>query len=253
MDLGVSMAPRVARALGRLEADLRGIFGGRLVSLVLYGRHVPGSSATAAAVDGAAPVHTLALVDSLAYADLAACAAKADGWANAGLAMPLLLSPAEFASSLDAFPLEYGAIIARHLAVVGDDPFKGISVKKDDRRRACEVQAKSHLIHLREGFLQAEGRGASVARLIHQSLESFGSLLGHLAELDRAADDSPAALARYAASRIGLSESLVMRLLALADQKPLAGDDAAQLYPPYLDASEKVARFVDAWKETAQA
>ena len=253
MESSVSMAPRVARALGRLEGDLKAIFGGRLASLVLYGRHVPGTSATAAALDGGAPVNTLALVDTLEYADLAACAAKADSWSNSGLAMPLLLSPVEFASSLDAFPLEYGAIINRHLAIVGDDPFQGISVKADDRRRACEVQAKSHLIHLREGFLQAEGRGAAVARLIHQSIESFGSLLGHLAELDRAADDSPAAIARYAAARIGLSESFVMRLLALADQKPLAGDEASQLYPPYLDASERVARFVDGWKETAQA
>jgi hypothetical protein len=253
MERSVSLAPRVAQAIRRLEGDLRTIFGGRLVSLVLYGRHVPGASEAAVAVDGTAPIHTLALVSSLAYADLAECAAKADGWDRSGLAMPLLLSPAEFSSSLDAFPLEYGAIIDRHLAIVGDDPFRGISVKADDRRRACEVQAKSHLIHLREGFLQAEGRGASVARLIHQSLESFGALLGHLAELDRAADDSPDGIVRFAALRIGLSESLVTRLLALAHQPPLAPDEAAQLYPPYLDASERVARFVDGWKETAHA
>jgi hypothetical protein len=253
MELSVNMAPRVAQALRRLESDLHTIFGARLVSLVLYGRHVPGTSATVAVVDGATPINTLALVSTLAYADLAACAAKADGWDSAGLAMPLLLSPTEFASSLDAFPLEYGAIIDRHLALVGDDPFKGISVKADDRRRACEIQAKSHLIHLREGFLQSEGRGTAVARLIHQSLESFGALLGHLAELDRAADDSPAAIARYAAARIGLSESLVTRLLAMTHQAPLSGDEAAQLYPPYLDASERVARFVDGWKESAHA
>jgi hypothetical protein len=253
MERSVSLAPRVAHAIRRLEADLQTIFAGRLVSLVLYGRHVPGASGAAAALDGTAPIHTLALVSALAYADLAACAAKADGWDRSGLAMPLLLSPAEFSSSLDAFPLEYGAIIDRHLAIVGDDPFQGISVKPDDRRRACEVQAKSHLIHLREGFLQSEGRGAAVARLIHQSLESFGALLGHLAELDRAADDSPDGIVRFAALRIGLSESLVTRLLALAHQPPLAADEAAQLYPPYLDASERVARFVDGWKETAHA
>jgi hypothetical protein len=253
MERSDSMAPKVAQAIRRIETDLQTIFGGRLVSLVLYGRHVPATSSTAAALDGTAPVNTLALVEALGYADLAACAAKADSWDNAGLAMPLLLSPTEFSSSLDAFPLEYGAIIDRHLAIKGEDPFKGVSVKADDRRRACEVQAKSHLIHLREGFLLAEGRGTAVARLIHQSLESFGTLLGHLAALDRAADDSPAAIARYAASRIGLSESLVNRLLALAHQAVLSGDEASQLYPPYLDASERVARFVDSWKETAHA
>jgi hypothetical protein len=192
-------------------------------------------------------------VSSLAYADLAACAARAEAWDAAGLGVPLFLSPAEFASSLDAFPLEYGAIIARHVTIAGDDPFAGISVRAEDRRRACEVQAKSHLIHLREGFLQAEGRPAGVARLIRQSVDSFATILAHLADLDGAAHDSPEAVARYAASRVGIADSLVMRLLVLYERSPLADDEAAQLYPPYLEASERVARFVDSWKETTRA
>jgi hypothetical protein len=250
-----SLPARVAHAVRLLESDLRTVFGGRLVSLVLYGSHVTaGSSHGGDGRDGGRdPIHTLALVSSLGYADLAACAARAEAWGGAGLGVPLFLSPAEFASSLDAFPMEYGAIIARHVTIVGDDPFAGISVRAEDRRRACEVQAKSHLIHLREGFLQAEGRPAAVGRLILQSIDSFAALLAHLADLDGAGHDSPEAVARYAASRIGLADSLVTRLLTLDDRPGLADDEAAQLYPPYLEASERVARFVDSWKETTRA
>lgn len=247
-----SLPARVAQAVRLLDTDLKTIFGGRLVSLVLYGPHVTGAGS---AEGGAArsPIHTLALVSTLGYADLAACAARAEAWDTAGLGVPLFLSPAEFASSLDAFPLEYGAIIARHVTITGDDPFAGISVRAEDRRRACEVQAKSHLIHLREGFLQAEGRPAAVGRLIRQSIDSFATLLVNLADLDGAQIESPDALGRFAASRLGIADALVTRLLTLPDRPALADDEAAQLYPPYLEASERLARFVDGWKESTRA
>jgi hypothetical protein len=243
-----------ARALTRLQADLHEIFASRLESLVLYGAH---AHATGDAPKG--PLHTLALVTSLAYADLAACAGRVPAWHRAGLATPLLLGADEFAASLDAFPLEYGAIIAHHHVLHGPDPFAGIAVHAEDVRRACEVQAKSHLLHLREGFLETGGHGDAVGRLIHGSIGSFTTLLINLATLDRAVDDAggrataPDALARYAETRIGLSRSLIARLLALPARSALGADEAMQLYPPYLDASETLARFVDRWKERGGA
>jgi len=244
-----------ARALARLQADLQEIFGNRLESLVLYGAHASATTDAAAARPANAPLHTLGLVASLAYGDLVSCASRVPAWTRGGLATPLLLGADEFAASLDAFPLEYGAIIAHHHVVHGPDPFVGVSVDAEDVRRACEVQAKSHLLHLREGFLETGGRGEAVARLIQDSIGSFSSLLINLATLDRALDGAgaatPEALARYAERRIQLSSTLVTRLLALPARPTPGADDAAQLYPPYLDASEKLARFVDRWKERA--
>jgi hypothetical protein len=253
-----ALAPAVSRALGALRSDLEQVFGPRLISLVLYGRHVPATDDGEASPQAPPPgpdvaIHTLALVDAPGYADLAACAARRDAWEAAHLAMPLLLSPEEFASSLDVFPLEYGAIIASHVALVGDDPFRDVAVRREDVRRACEVQAKSHLIHLREGFLQAGGQGAKVARLIAHSIDSFHTLLTNLARLDRQDVAAAGALVRYAEAHVGLSGGLVSRLLSLPDRAPLAADEAMQWYPPYLEAAETLARFVDAWKETPRA
>lgn len=248
-----ALAPAVSRALGALRSDLEQVFGPRLVSLVLYGRHVPAADGTAPPPGPEVAIHTLALVEAPGYADLAACAARRDSWDAAHLAMPLLLSPEEFSSSLDVFPLEYGAIITSHVAIVGDDPFRDITVGREDVRRACEVQAKSHLIHLREGFLQAGGNGSKVARLIAHSIDSFHTLLTNLAQLDRQDSANSDALARYAESHVGLSAPLVSRLLSLPERSPLTADEAMQWYPPYLDAAETLARFVDAWKETPRA
>ena len=69
----------------------------------------------------------------------------------------------EFRTSLDAFPLEYGEIIRAHQRVFGNDPFDGVAIAAADLRRACETQIKSHLVHLREGFIEAGGEPSDIA------------------------------------------------------------------------------------------
>ena len=49
-----------------------------------------------------------------------------------------------------------------------------------DVRRACEVQARSHLLHLREGFLETRGRSDALADLIVQSAAAFAALVGSI-------------------------------------------------------------------------
>jgi hypothetical protein len=160
-------------ALDRLVQDLRSRFGERLNAVVAYGAD--------------RPVHTLVLVDRVTFDDLVACLPFTDEWHRRGLATPLLLSRQEFLRTLDVFPVEYGAIIEHHVVVAGANPFAGCAVCEADLRRAVELQAKSHLIHLREGFLEAGGRPEAVARLIAGSLPAYRSLLNNLARLAPAA------------------------------------------------------------------
>src|SRR5688500_15364751 len=119
-------------ATSTLLADLRNIFGDRLLSVVAYGPNLEGQSS--------APLTCLALVRSLDVTDLDACAGAASRWHRDSLATPLILPEGEFRSSLDAFPLEYDAIIRAHVRVFGPDPFEGVAIARDDLRRACETQ-----------------------------------------------------------------------------------------------------------------
>ena len=137
-------------AAAALVADLRRIFADRLRSVVAYGRRIEDA--------GEGPLTCLALVDSLTLGDLEACAARASAWGRHGLATPLILPAEEFRRSLDAFPLEYGEIIRAHERVFGGDPFENAAVGREDLRRACEAQVKSHLVHLREGFIEVGPR-----------------------------------------------------------------------------------------------
>src|SRR5262245_31970135 len=127
----------MGEALATLEQELRSIFGARLQSLVAYGER-----RRAAAHDAhghgrthghdAPAVQTMITVETLTSDDLRACAARMTAWHEAGLATPLVIAGHEFGRSLDAFPLEFGAIIADHTVVSGANPFDGMTVDASD-------------------------------------------------------------------------------------------------------------------------
>jgi len=130
----LALLPRAQKAFEQLAADLARVFGPRFVALVAYG-----------------PRTSAAFARDVTAADFEALAVLVPTWHKEGLATPLVLTPEEFARSLDAFPLEYQAILDHHVVIAGTNPFVGVQVSADDLRRACELQAKAHLIHLRQG------------------------------------------------------------------------------------------------------
>jgi hypothetical protein len=239
---GSALSPDRRRAAEQLAADLRRVFGTRFHSLVAY--------ALAASSDPDVPLHTLALVERVTFEDLAACVPLADGWQRRGLAVPLLLGRDEFRRSLDVFAIEYGAIIADHLIVDGANPFEGAEVADADLRRACERQAKSHLIHLREGFLESGNHARAIARLVAGSAPAFRTLLVNIASLDdggggTAAGASAEDLAGFAEERLGVPAPLVKDVLA----SPASGTivDPTALLARYIEAAERIWLHVDRW------
>jgi hypothetical protein len=234
-----------------LERELQRIFADRLQSLVAYDLHggqPPGAEATHQSGHGTpASTHTMAIVESLRENDLRACADAVSKWHAAGLATPLLLTAGEFERSLDAFPLEFGAIIADHLVVTGRDPFAGLRIDPADLRRACEVQARSHLLHLREGFVETNGRGDGVAVLIVQSAAPFAALLASVARLQGVETRDHAAAGRHVERELQLPPGVVTDVVQLAHVTEISAADAMRIFPAYLDAAERLVRYVDGW------
>jgi hypothetical protein len=223
-----------------LVNDLRGVFGDRLRSLVAYGPHVEGHAA--------APLTCLALVSSLGVPDLEACARHAARWHRNRIATPLVMSDTEFRTSLDAFPLEYGEIIRSHQRVYGSDPFDGIAIAPADLRRACETQIKSHLVHLREDFIESGGNPSAIASLVADSAPGFTALLRHVAWLSGVTTRERLEATREGARAAGIPGSVVGELLALEQQQAMRTSDPARLFPEYVAAVEQLARAVDSWR-----
>jgi hypothetical protein len=232
-------------AIETLARDLERVFGARLESLVAY-----------AGQDGDETVHSLALIEGLTFRDLAACLPLADMWHRRDVAVPLMLSQSELSRTLDIFPLEYAAIVSTHVVVRGRNPFAGIRIPTEDLRRACEAQAKSQLIHLREAFLESHGDAGAVSRLIVRSAAPFRALLANIARLPdqgkppaeagtALSDDS---LAQMAERDMGVPAPLVREVLSSSRTGPSTVTDPTALLARYIDAAQQVWDYVDRWR-----
>ena len=234
-------------AADMLLADLHIIFGTRLQSVVAYGLHQ---------MTAVEKLHTLTLVERLTFDDLTKLVPIGSLWPRRGLAVPLVLTRDEFHRTLDVFPLEYGEIIARHVVLYGRDPFAEALVTDADRRRACEHQAKSHLIHLREGFLESGGDPRKVAALIAASAPAFKTLLANIACLEAgiemtcgAPDYGSEELGAEAQRIIGIPAQLVVDVLASpVTLSPIV--EPSPLLSRYVDASERIWLYVDGWRRS---
>ncbi len=212
-----------------MAADLRRVFGDRFVALV-------------ASEHGAA-----AFLTALRADDLDALGSLAEPWHREGLATPLVMTPDEFRRSLDTFPAEYQALLDHHVVIDGAPPFDGVRINPDDLRRACEVQARGHLIHLRQGWIESAGHAHGLEELLQRSAGPLRQLLTNLAQLHGEDPEGDGALAAFAQRLAGMPEPLVASVLKL-DRAPHEAKGLVPRMADYLAASERLWAFIDAWR-----
>jgi len=214
----------------RMAADFRRVLGERFVAFVAY-----------------EPDSAVVFGSRIEAADLDALSALTGAWHRDGLETPLVMTPDEFRRSLDTFPLEYQAILRRHVLIAGADPFGDVRIGPEDLRRACEVLAKAHLIHLREGWLESAGHPGDLAKMVARSAAPLRLVLTNLADLNGLPADDAASLAAAAERLAGIPAPLVTHILSLDEAPDRAGSVAARL-PEYLAAAEQLWRFIDQWR-----
>jgi hypothetical protein len=223
---------------GALLHDLERIFDTRLRAVVSYG--------SASGLAGL-PTPTLAIVEALTADDLRACAARVAAWQDDDLATPLLVPIDELARSLDAFPIEFCVILADHQTVFGKDPFTGLVIEPTELRRACEIQVRSHLLHLRQGYMETAGRGDLLADVMRRSAPALAALLKSVALLIRQEATDAATAAAWVANAIGVSATVLADVVGWIGRTDLAVDDARARWPLYLDAMTQLSDYVDRW------
>jgi hypothetical protein len=188
-----------------LAAQLQHIFGTRLKMVAAFG----------------ADSHTCAVVESLTLEDLDRCAAHEPKWNKLGLDAPLLLVERELRRALDAFPLELSEILATRRIVAGADLFADLEIPKRELRRACEVQARGHVLHLREGYIEAASDPRAVSKLVQAAVAPFRALVTNVARLD------------------GISPKALVAQLQL--------ENFETGFPGALRAAEQIVDYVDRW------
>ena len=188
-----------------LAAELKEIFGDRLRMVAAFGGQT----------------NSCAVVQNLTLEDLDRCAAYDPKWNKRGLDAPLFIVESELPRALDAFPLELSEIMATRRLVAGSDVFAEINIPKNELRRACEVQARGHVLHLREAYIQAGNDPKAVTRLVAAAVPTFRGLVTNVARLD------------------GISPKALVTQLNL--------ENFEQTFPDALRAAERVVDYVDRW------
>ena len=218
------------RAYERMAADLRRVFGARFVALVVGGTGAPAAFAT-----------------EISASDLEALSSLVETWHREGAGVPLLMTPGEFTRSLDVFPAEYQALLDHHVVIAGTNPFGEARVRAEDLRRACEAQARGHLIHLRQGWMDHGSHGDGLAELIADSAGPLRQLLTNLARLDGDTAKSDAELAAFAERRTGMPADLVAAIFS-SEESPYISRGLKSRLPEYLAACERLWSFLDTWR-----
>jgi hypothetical protein len=109
-------------------------------------------------------------------------------------------------------------------------------LRQADLRRACETQVKSHLVHLREAFIESGGRPGAVASLVGASAPAFTALLRNVARLNGVLTSDRGEATRLGAQAARIPEQLVSDLLSLEHSSNITAVDSARLFPQYLAA-----------------
>jgi hypothetical protein len=225
-----SIDPASRKALTRMADDLRRVFDTRFVALVSSEHQT-----------------TAAFVTSLGAGDLDAVGSLVETWGRERLETPLLMTVDEFRRSLDTFPAEYQSLLDHHVVIDGVPPFDGVRINPDDLRRACEAQARGHLIHLRQGWIDAHGADRRLEALLVRSAAPLRLVLSNLAQLQGEDHADDAALAAFASRAAGMSAELVRAVLALDAETPAPHRLVPRL-PDYLADAERLWAFVDGWR-----
>jgi hypothetical protein len=225
----MDLSSAARQAMTRLAGDLTRVFGDRFVALIATG-----------------PTRAAAFASAIRADDLEALSALTSRWHLDGLDTPLLITPHEFVRSLDAFPVEYQAMLDRHELIAGVSPFTGERPAEADLRRACEVQAKAFLIHLRQGWLQASDHHHEQAHLVAESAAPLRALVGNVARLHGAAFCTDPEIVAFAGTIPGVSAELVSNVLSLDEQPALAKQFMPRMND-YLLVAERLWAYVDGW------
>ena len=110
------------------------------------------------------------------------------------------------------------------------------------------MQARSHLLHLREGFVEAAGNGNALALLIVDSARPLAALVKALVRLDGTHEIDAAAAGRHAERILALPGGVLTGVIALGRAHEIPAAEAERLFPSYLAAMERLVEHVDRWQ-----
>lgn len=152
--------------------EVKEVFGDHLEGLLLYGSAVRGEF-----LRGRSNLNILLLVSSCDSTVLKQYSALHRRWSKEQIVVPLFLTEEELRMSAAVFPLEFKEIQEYHRVLDGRDPFIGFHVKTDRLREAVVQGLTSHIVRLRQRYVEGGGTDEATTILLPLSITSTIPLL----------------------------------------------------------------------------
>ncbi|MEN6318386.1 MAG: hypothetical protein ABFD82_06480 [Syntrophaceae bacterium] len=151
--------------------DFKSVFASDLISIILYG-----SGASGHYVPGKSDINFLVILSEGGIDNLEKAISIISRWRKQKVAIPLFMTKAEVLSSLDSYPIEFLTMKKHYVLVYGEDILAGLSFEQSHLRLQFERELKGKILHLRSGFLEAEGKVKRIRELIQISFTAFISI-----------------------------------------------------------------------------
>ncbi len=224
-------------------ADYRSIFGGDLVSIILYG------SATGKDYrPGKSDVNFMIVLSDEGIEGLDRAFGIVKKWRKKGVAIPLFLAEVYVETSLDVFPIEYLNFQRDYVVVFGKDILKGLTFNPEFIRLQCEREIKGKLLILREAFLETSGKGGSLKGVIGQSIPAFIAIFEALLYLK--GKDLPKErreIIKNMCETFEMNAGVFEKLLDIKTEKvKLSDTEIMKAFKDYLKEVSELAKTVDA-------
>jgi hypothetical protein len=152
--------------------EVTGAFGEQMEGLLLYGSAVRGEF-----LRGRSNLNILLLVSSYDSTVLKQYSVLHRRWSKEQIMVPLFLTEEELHMSAAVFPLEFLEIQEQHRVLGGRDPFIGFHVKTDRLKDAVVQGFASHLLRLRQRYVEGGGGDEATTILLPLSITSILPLL----------------------------------------------------------------------------
>ena len=168
--------------------------------------------------------------------------------------VPLFLTEEELRFSAAVFPLEFLEIQEQHRVLSGRDPFIGFHVKTDRLREAVVQGLMSHLLRLRQRYVEGSGGAEATTILLPLSITSTLPLLrGVQRLLGRPVLSHSDAIIKDVAEQLTLDlQGLLDVLLLKRGQISPGSHEIPRLFDRYLQAVTLLTRAVEQLPQSGQ-
>ena len=239
----------IQKLLQAYAKEAKGVFGEQLEGLLLYGSAVRGEF-----LPGRSNLNILLLVSSYDSAVLKQYSVLHRRWSKEQIVVPLFLTEEELHMLAAVFPLEFLEVQEQHRVLGGRDPFIGFHVKTDRLREAVVQGLASHVLRLRQRYVEGGGDDEATTILLPLSITSIVPLLrGVQRLLGRPLLSHSDAVISDVAEQLKLDlQGLLDAWLLKRGQISPGSHEVPRLFDRYLQAATLLARTVAQLPQSGQ-